>query len=264
MNSLKAGFPQKLSLIILGLLLAGCTRLTTPDVKIAKAEKNIPPKVQDLLSRASANLKKQPQFVLEIEAQFDRVNDQAQKLRSGTSAIRYWLKRPNKVRAEVKSDEKDRIVWYNGTSLTVLDNRRNVYALTEAPPTIDETLDLLVLKYGVSIPVMDILYSSPAAGLLEYVESAEYLGISTIGAKRCHHLFFSQEFTDWQLWLEDTAELLPCKLLITYRTEAGQPQYEAQFLNWSFPKELSDSNFESSIPANIRRVTLNPNEPVKK
>ncbi|MBV8736410.1 MAG: DUF2092 domain-containing protein [Alphaproteobacteria bacterium] len=36
---------------------------------------------------------------------------------------------------------------------------------------------------------------------------------------------------DWQIWIENGPQLTPCKLIITYKTQASQPQFQAVFAN---------------------------------
>ena len=50
--------------------------------------------------------------------------------------------------------------------------------------------------------------------------------------KRCHHLAFAQEHVDWQVWIEDGAQPLVRKFVITYKDEPGAPQYTAIFFDW--------------------------------
>jgi Predicted periplasmic protein (DUF2092) len=45
---------------------------------------------------------------------------------------------------------------------------------------------------------------------------------------------------DFQLWIADGDQPLPLRAVLTYRREAGQPQFRAQFSDWNFePVDLS-------------------------
>jgi hypothetical protein len=54
---------------------------------------------------------------------------------------------------QVLGDEMDRSVWYDGKTLSLLDKQHNVYAVNQAPDTIDAMLDYVAeeLMIGHSI-----------------------------------------------------------------------------------------------------------------
>jgi hypothetical protein len=65
----------------------------------------------------------------------------------------------------------------------------------------------------------------------------------------CHHLAFSQETIDWQIWIEDGPRPVPRKLVITYKTEPGSPQYVARLSGWNFQPRFSKHFFTFEAPA---------------
>ena len=70
----------------------------------------------------------------------------------------------------------------------------------------------------------------------------------------CHHLAFSQESIDWQIWIEDGPQPVPRKLVITYKTEPGSPQYVARLSNWDFEPRFSKQYFEFEVPADAGEI----------
>jgi hypothetical protein len=124
----------------------------------------------------------------------------------------------------------------------------------DAPGDIDGVLDEVDDKYGVVIPLSDFLYADPHAVLTEGVLYGEYLGLHTAGGVLCHHLSFSQEDIDWQLWIDAGDRPLPRKLVITYLDEPGAPQYTALIRRWSLEPKFADDLFEFQPPEDAREI----------
>jgi hypothetical protein len=198
-------------------------------------------------------LAKQPRFALEAEESFDEVPDGQPKIEL-TNLRRIAVERPNHVAADATGDTLNRAAWYDGKAVTVLDKENNVFATLEAPATIDAMLDMLEEKYGVSLPLTDILYSDPYAVLTEAVTYGRYLGLHQAAGVPCHHLVFSQATIEWQIWIDAGDQPLPRKLVINYVQEPGEPQYTATLRRWSLDPKLPDDLFTFEAPEGAQKV----------
>ena len=143
------------------------------------------------------------------------------------------MERPNHLAADATGDTLNRASWYDGRTVTVLDKEHNVYATIEAPATIDATLDKLEDEYGVVLPLADLLSADPYAVLMAGVTYGRYLGIHQAAGVACHHLAFSQDTIEWQIWIDAGDKPLPRKLVISYVQEPGEPQYSAVIRRWN-------------------------------
>ena len=121
-----------------------------------------------------------------------------------------------------KGDDVDRLFWYDGRQMTIVDRRDKVAAQTAAPGTIDATIDFAVSQLSVSLPLIDFLYSDPFAGLAEAMGDGEYLGLNDIDGVPCHHLSFSAGDADWQLWVDSGEQPVPVMMAITYMSAASR------------------------------------------
>ena len=61
---------------------------------------------------------------------------------------------------------------------------------------------------------------------------------------------------DWQLWVTASGSPLPRKLVVTFKSEPGSPQYTAIFKDWDFVLETPDSLFEFQPPPGTRKIDL--------
>jgi hypothetical protein len=58
-----------------------------------------------------------------------------------------------------------------------------------------------------------------------------------------------EKFIDWQIWIEDGKQLVPRKIVITYKTMPGSPQFTAVLSEWDLKTRLPESIFTADIPA---------------
>ena len=169
---------------------------------------------------------------------------------------RISLRRPNGLFVETVGDDVKRTAWYNGSTLTLLDHNSNTCGSMKAPGTVEATLDAVVERYGLTLPVADLLFRNPYAVLIANVETGAYLGRQHVGDHSCHHLAFRQEAIDWQIWIDAGDTPVPRKLVITYTQEPGNPTYEVTMDEWDLNATHRDSLFEARPPADARRVTV--------
>lgn len=168
------------------------------------------------------------------------------------------VKRPDKLYSRVTGDERDRVLVYDGKTLTMADYDRGTYAVVDAPPTIDAALDMLADKYGVVAPLSDLLYADPCKEMLANVRTGDFLGVHLAAGLPCDHLAFAQKNADWQLWVEKGKTPLPRKVVINDKNVMGWPQYAAVFTNWNLSPKLSDALFTFSPGKELRRIDMTP------
>jgi hypothetical protein len=219
----------------------------------ARAPRAVEARADQELKKMSEFLAKLPRFALEAEESFDEIPDGQPKMEL-TNLRRMAVERPNHAAADATGDTLNRAAWYDGKTVTILDKEHNVYATIEAPATIDATLDKLEDEYGVSLPLIDILYADPYAVLTEAVTYGRYLGIHQAAGVPCHHLVFSQSTIEWQIWIDAGEKPLPRKLLITYVHEPGEPQYSATIKRWSLDPKFPEELFTFEAPEGAQKV----------
>ena len=219
----------------------------------SKTPRAVEARADQELKRMSEFLGKLPRFALEAEEIFDEVPD-GELRRQLTNTRRVAVERPNHVAADVTGDTLLRASWYDGKAVTVLDKEHNVYATLPAEPTIDATLDKLIDEYGVVLPLVDLLYSDPYAVLMEGVTYGRYLGLHQAAGVMCHHLAFSQETIEWQIWIDAGEQPLPRKLVISYVEEPGEPQYSATIRRWRVDGAVPEGLFTFQAPEGAQKV----------
>jgi hypothetical protein len=211
------------------------------------------PQADKLLREMGEYLKNAQQYSFQAEITFDDVLPSGQKIQFGATED-LAVRRPNGAYIEYRGDLGFKRFWYNGESVTLYDPDDNVYASEKVPAKIDEAMDGLMKEFGFSPPLVDLLYPDPYKLLIGKAQFGIYVGMSMIDGQRCHHLAFVDKYIDWQIWIEDGKQVVPRKILITYKTIPGAPQFTAVLSDWDFATRLPDTLFTASVPADAEKI----------
>lgn len=235
--------------VIVGALLAAPGRAEESEAP------RIEPRAAQELKRMSAFLGASPRFAVDAEETFDEIPD-GELRRSLTNVRRIAVERPSRFAADAVGDTLNRAAWYDGRTLTVLDKDTNTYSALPMPATIEATLDTLQDRYGIVLPLADILYADTYAVLTEQVREGRYLGIHQAAGVPCHHLAFAQDAIEWQIWIDAGTEPLPRKLAISYVREPGEPQYTATLRRFRMMPTFPPDLFTFDAPEGARQADL--------
>jgi len=169
---------------------------------------DITPETANALGAMCEFLKAQPVMAFRAEVSQEQVYPKGQTVQVNR-VLDVVLRRPDKLYARVTGDGRDRLFVYDGKTATRADLDKGVYAVLDAPATVDALLTMLEEKYGIVAPLSDILYADPCASLLDDVQVGDTLGDHLAAGKSCRHLLFTQKNADWQLWIENGKEPVP-------------------------------------------------------
>lgn len=212
------------------------------------------------LRRMGAHLRTLPRFRMHADATRDEVTPGGQKVQLG-GTFDYWVRAPNGLRVDVKSDRKHRSFYYDGDSLTVYAPRMQYYAKVAAPPTIGAMLDSVSRAFGLQFPVADVFRWGTESDGVKDLTAAWYVGPALIDSVDTDHYAFRQPGTDWQIWIQRGDRPLLKKVVITTTSEPSQPQYVA-VLDWDLTAGVDDSMFAFTPPSGASRIRMTPVEDV--
>jgi hypothetical protein len=212
-------------------------------------------KAVNALRTMGAYLRTMKSFSVDVKGAKDEVMNDGQKiLISGT--VKYLVRTPDRLRAEINTDRKQRTIYYNGKTLTLYAPRMHYYATVNAPPTVMQMLDTVSKKYGVELPIADLfLWGTDRDGVKD-LKQARYIGPSTVDGIQTDQYAFRQEGTDWQIWIEQGSRPLPRRLVITSTDKEGEPQYLATMM-WDLTANTDDANFNFEPPKDAKQIPWN-------
>jgi hypothetical protein len=166
------------------------------------------------------------------------------------------VRRPDSIVAESHQGDDVLVVCYQGTKLTVLSKTANTYASVEVPGRIDEMLDAVAEKHGLTLPLADLLFSDPYKVLTADALTGKYIGLHEVNAVSCHHLQFTQEIIDWQIWIDAGKEPVPRKFVIDYKSLPARPQFTALLSDWNLSAPAGDERFKLVLPKDAKKAEL--------
>ena len=235
-------------LALAGVMLAGCAETTV-------SQAVIDPQADQALQAMSGLLQSTPAFHFRVNAAVDKMSPTGHLVQV-THESEVLVRRPDCMASQVTTEYGQRSLRYKGQSLSVVDTGRKQYATAVVPGNIDAMFDCLFDEYDLTLPLADLLFSDAYGVLTENVETGVYVGLHMAGGKPCHHLLFTQETIDWQVWIDAGDQPLPRRLVITYKLEPHQPQYVANLGDWNLAPAVGATAFDFKKPADAKLVDL--------
>ena len=241
-----------------GLLLA---LLSIPTVAGQEVEADgiIQPRADRILRQMGEYLGTADEFRFQVEITYDSVRSTGQKILLGGRADAS-LQRPNRFHAYYEGDRRHSHAIFSNGTFTYFDVTKNLYSRMKIPADLDDALDMVFDSVGISAPAADFLYADPYLTLIENARSGYVVGRHPVGGTPCHHLAFTHDAIDWQIWIEDGPRPVPRRLVITYKDEFGEPQVTTTFVEWDFQPRLSSSHFEFDPPADSAEIEFLPSQ----
>jgi len=215
---------------------------------------NIDPDAMEALNRMGAYLRSLKAFEVNSEVTNDDVLDDGEIITDNRTNTLLAVS-PNLLRAELKSDEKDVFLFYDGKNFTVYGKLVNYYATVPAPATTGQLVDKVYNDYGIEIPLVDLFKWGTDNSAINKITSAFDAGPSTVQGITCEHYAFRQEGLDWQIWIQLGEYPLPRKFVIRTLTDDARPQHTANLV-WNLAPSYNEAAFVFDPPAGALRVPL--------
>jgi len=165
------------------------------------------------------------------------------------------IRRPDRFYGKHTGDRSTE-TWYDGKHITVVMHQDKVFGQARSPETIDATLDVLSKRFGVILPIGDLLYSQPDKLLLADDMTGGYQGREKVDGTDCHHLRFIAPAVDWELWLPEQGDPLPKRLKVVQKKERGEPVSDIFFTNWNLSASVSDETFNPKVPQDYEGIAI--------
>jgi hypothetical protein len=216
---------------------------------------DIDPRADEALRKMSDTLGGARSFSFRSVATMDAPIETGQ-LAQFSRDVHIIVRRPDAIFAQSHQGKDVMSLWYQGTNLTVLDKTPNTYATLQVPGQIDAMLDDVAAKQGLTLPLSDFLFSDPYKMLTANAQTGRYVGEHDLDGVKCHHLLFTQEAIDWQIWIDAAKQPVPRKLVIDYKSLTERPQFVAILSDWNLSAPVADGQFKAVVPTNAKKVEL--------
>jgi hypothetical protein len=174
--------------------------------------------------------------------------------------LKVTVHRPDRMLVEVNGDDGSSKLVFDGKTAVIYSAAHNKYASIPVPDgTIEGMMKEAVGRLGVDFPLADFLSEAPNKAFLTGVTSGRVVDTVTIDGASYDHLYFSQPpGIELELWVSKDEKSLPRRLIVTYRSVPGEPNFIALFSDWNFDIHPTDADFAFQPPAGAEQVALKP------
>jgi len=211
---------------------------------------------REILMRMARFLSTAQSFSVSLNSGYDAVQNSGQKIEFDERR-KMIINRPDRLRAETERSDGSKVsVVLTGKEIVLVDPTNNVYAIAPQPGGLDESIVYFVSNLGMRLPLAVLLVSQAPGEFEDRVRTIDYVEKTNILGTPSHHLAGRTDTVDFQFWISDGEQPFPQRIVLTYRTEPGQPQFWAQFADWRLSPAISASTFSPQIPAGAQKIAF--------
>ena len=218
------------------------------------ADSAIDPAAMAAMDKVSVALQAMPSYRVTSDVTSEVVLVDGQKLQFG-GTVQMAVHRPDAFKVVWNTGGKNREIYFDGRKFTIFAPKLGYYASFDAPPTIGQTLDKARDEFNIEVPLADLFAWRSDPTFRARVKGAMVIRPEQIDDRQCMHYAFRQDKVDWQIWVEEGTQALPCKLIITNRVDPAMPQYTA-VLHWQPGGVASAADIAFNPPADAKRISM--------
>lgn len=233
--------------------LAAVLLVAAPLAAMGQGPAVVAPSPEALLRQMSDELGKSATLQFHAEINFDDLLVSGQKLQYA-GAVDVTVKRPDGVYIDFRDDLSAKRFWYDGKTATLLDLAHGRYSQVDLPGDIDFAVDGLLERYGLALPLADLISSDVFGEIDERALAWVYVGVHDVEGVPAHHIAILGENADFQLWIQKDGPPLPLKLVVTYTSVGEAPQYQAVLMDWKLGAKVSADTFEPALPESAKQI----------
>lgn len=252
---------------IMAARLAACTILSGALATVGHAQQPIRPtgaavppqpdtqaQARTILMRMASFVSSAPRFSVSLTTSYDTLQASGQKIEFGERR-KLVLNRPARLRVETeRSDGARTAAVFTGTEMVLIDATNKVYASEPQPGDLDESILHFVSDLGMRLPLAALLMRRLPDDLTRRVRSIDYVEKTNLLGPPSHHLAARGDTVDMQVWIADGPRPVPLRIVLTYKTEPGQPEFRAQFAEWDMAPAINEGTFQPQIPPGSHKI----------
>ena len=164
------------------------------------------------------------------------------------------VKRPNKLYAARAGELMDQRFFYDGKTLALHNPAQHVFAIKEAPETIEKMITFARETVGILLPAADLLYRNAFPLLSQDLTLAVVVDQAIVGGVKCDHLLFSRPGVDFQIWVAEGKQPWPCKYVVTDTDSPSRLSITTVFSHWNAAPAVDDAQFKFVPPKGATEI----------
>lgn len=233
---------------LLALILPACRENGPAESEIKRAD------ADEIISQMSDKLKSATALTFSTTETSERVRRNDERITLHLDR-RVAIRRPDRAWFKTSGD-LDLEFFYDGKRVTLVTHKDKVFGELPAPPTLDETTDMLSERYGVPLPISDLLSSDPRETLKSPKTTGGFEKREAVDGVDCNKLAYQHPNVDFALWIPVSGDPLPKKIEIKYKARRGQPSSIVTFRDWNLSPQIGDDTFARKIPDDYEGIPV--------
>jgi hypothetical protein len=167
--------------------------------------------------------------------------------------------RPNRMCLKTQLDgdaKKGPDVFSDGKKLTVYRKALKQYVEEDAPDSAGE-VGMRLLRVGpgqVGMLFTHALADDPADLLMQGVNSCSYVGLDKVDGAPAHHMKFSQDQFDWEMWVAAEGKPYIVQMLRIAEGDNGKVRTTETYKNWKLDASPGKEHFTFAPPNDAKKV----------
>ena len=164
------------------------------------------------------------------------------------------LQRPDKLRVLIAGDGPASEFYYDGKIMMAYAPSENLLAVSDAPPTIDATLETAYNTAGIYFPFTDLIVTNPYKDMAEGLQLAYYMGQShVVGGTTTDIVAYIDDGVFLQLWI-GAEDKLPRMVHAVFLNDPERMRHQLELSNWQLDVPVSLEAFSSSNAGTAKRI----------
>ncbi len=222
----------------------------------ARAADEAQPDANAILMESARFLAATDRFSVSLRSGYDVLQASGQKIEFNERR-KLVVDRPERLRVEVEqSDGNHQLVLFDGKAIAVVSTPQNVYAQEAKPGTIDDAVAYFLRDLRMRLPLAMLLVNRLPDELDRRVQAVDYVEETGVLGAPAHHLAARTDTVDFQIWVAAGKQPLPLRVVLTYKTAEGTPQFWAEFADWNLAPQVSDATFAFTAPQGARKIAF--------
>lgn len=237
-----------------GLLLACAVGLICLTPSAGRAGSDAPPEALSYLEHMARFLADAPVIKVTMTTAYDVLQESGEMVAFGERR-RVTIARPDRMRVETEqSDGKNALLVFDGKTLAFYSASHKAFAQAEHPGDLDGALTYFLQDLKMRLPLALMFSAGFPEELQARLRSAAWVETDALTDVPCVHLAARTDQVDFQVWIPASGDPLPRRVIITYRHEAAQPQFRADFTNWDLTSKPAAADFHFAPPQDAERI----------
>jgi thiol-disulfide isomerase/thioredoxin len=214
-------------------------------------------KAQDVLRRTAEFYKKAKSFAVDIDRE-QKVG--AMSMKAGLSVA---VERPNKLALKAKGDAFTVDIVSDGKTLAVSIPALKKYTQGKAPASFgdangDPMAQSLIMGTLQGTLLAELISDDPYKSMLEGVKTSAYVGQEVLDGGKTHHLKFTQDEFDWEVWIAAEGDPLVRKAAMDMTKSVANTPAAEQLKGQNFEMVQLFKGWKINVPLDEKTFAFQP------